>query len=83
MPLFFFHARHGETLTRDLEGTEWPDLDTARAEAIAAARELAADDLRANRPVRNFQIEIANGAGQQLAAVSAKDAVEPNRWVQR
>jgi len=76
MPRFFFHARYGDALTEDPEGAEWPDLDRARIEAIAAARALAADDLRGNRPARNVQIEITDAAGQRLATVSVRDFTE-------
>ena len=73
MAQFFFHARYGDTLFEDPEGAEWPDLDAARAEAIASARALAADDLRSNRPARNIQIEITDTTGQRLATVSVRD----------
>jgi hypothetical protein len=73
MTQFFFHARYGGTLIEDPEGAEWPDLDAARAEAIASARALAADDLRSNRPARNIQIEITDTTGQRLSKVSVRD----------
>jgi len=77
MPRFFFPGRDGDALTQDPEGTEFPDLEAARAEAITGLRQLAADDLRQNLPASNRQIDIYDAAGQLLATVSARDALHP------
>jgi len=39
MPLYYFHVRNSE-LIRDVDGTELPDHDSARAHANGVAREL-------------------------------------------
>jgi hypothetical protein len=39
MPRYFFNIRDGETIIDD-EGTELPDLDAARAEAIGLSGEM-------------------------------------------
>ena len=36
---YYFHIKDGETLIRDQEGAEFPDLAAARLEAIKSARE--------------------------------------------
>jgi len=77
MPRFFFPGRDGDALTKDREGIELPDLEAARAEAIAGLRQLAADDLRQNLPASNRQIDICDAAGRLLATVSAQDALRP------
>ena len=76
MPRFFFHDRNGDTRTEDVEGVDLPDLEAARAEAVAAVRQLAAADLQQNRQPRIRAIDIADAAGQQLATVSTRDDVE-------
>ncbi len=46
MPRFFFHARDGDQRIDDPEGTDLPDLDAARAEAVVGAREIAAERIK-------------------------------------
>jgi hypothetical protein len=76
MPRFFFHDRTDGALTEDVEGVELPDLDAARAEAVAAVRQLAAEDLQQARLPRNHEIDIADATGRQLVTVSERDVVE-------
>ena len=38
--MFFLHVRDGDTVFRDEAGSEFANLDAARTEAIACAREL-------------------------------------------
>lgn len=40
MPLFFLHVRDGDRLIHDPDGSFLHDLEAARSEAIASAREL-------------------------------------------
>jgi hypothetical protein len=69
---FFFHIRHGGSLAEDPDGTDLPTLAPAYAEAVAMARELAAADLRANKPVRNLSIEITDAVGQIQTTLSVR-----------
>jgi hypothetical protein len=69
MPRFFFHFRDGKQLTRDAEGIELVDLDSAQTEALAAAREFLANQLRAGRLDGDYRFEIADDRGQKLATV--------------
>jgi hypothetical protein len=43
---FYFHLRAGADLITDQEGTECPDVEGARVEAMAAARYILADAIR-------------------------------------
>jgi hypothetical protein len=72
MPIFFFHIRHGGSLAEDPDGTDLPTLALAYAEAVAMARELAAADLRANKPARNLSIEITDAVGQIQTRLSVR-----------
>lgn len=76
MARFFFHVHGGDgPPIEDPEGGELPDLDAARAEALAAARGIVAEDLLAGRPVRERRFEIEDAAGRVLATVAFRDAL--------
>ena len=77
MPRFFFHSRTASLLVEDPEGTEFPTLEAARAEAIIDLRQMAAEALQQDRPVDNLHIDIHDSAGRLLATVSASDALRP------
>jgi hypothetical protein len=49
MPPFLLNIRDGDTLLRDPEGSEFPDLETARAEALAGARDVLGDEIKADQ----------------------------------
>jgi hypothetical protein len=66
MPLYYFHIRNGSAFERDPKGSELPDLETAHAEALICARELALAILDFEDDTR---IEIADEAGQILLLV--------------
>lgn len=75
MPTFHFHVRDGDALFEDPDGSELPDLETARAEALAAAREAFAELIRTGKAAYGRSFEIADGAGQVLATVRLRDVV--------
>lgn len=77
MPRFFFHIRHEGQLVRDPEGTELADLAAARAEALADARELLADQIKGGRVTYEGQIEIWDELERVLATVLLQDAFGP------
>jgi hypothetical protein len=65
MPRFFFNIRDGYDLDEDDEGIELPDLDAARAEALATVEELR-DQLS---DAGNIELEIADESGRRLLTV--------------
>ena len=73
MPQFYFHIRDASGLTRDPEGQELPDLDTARCEAVSAAREILGERLLHGGSLNGRTIEIADESGQVIATVNASD----------
>jgi hypothetical protein len=73
MPQFYFHIRDANGLTRDLEGQELPDLETARHEAVSAAREILGEKLLHGGSLNGRTIEIANQDGQVVGRVDACD----------
>ena len=76
MPTFFFHVRDGGGLTLDPDGADLPDLDAARAEALAAAREIRARAARSGQALADRRFEIADGGGRVLATVAIKDVLD-------
>lgn len=77
MPTFYFHVRDGAGLTEDPDGSDLPDLEAARAEALAAARDILAERIkRAKNPDRR-RFEIHDDAGRMLGTVPFLDALDP------
>lgn len=74
MPRYFFDL-HNDVSARDEEGQELPDLATARAQAIGAARELMSEDIRQGRLQLGHSIEIRDADGRQALTVRFTDAV--------
>lgn len=75
MTRYYFHTRDGVDYTEDQEGTELPDLDSARHEAVLAAREMLAEMLLAGKVVNGKVFEIADEAGTVVAVVPFKSAM--------
>ena len=73
MPKFFFNIVDDQSRVPDHEGMELPDLDAARKEADASARELLVDALRAHKEVDGRRIEIANENGEVITALKVRD----------
>jgi len=69
VPRFFLHIREAAGLVEDPDGSLVPDLRAACAEAAAAAREIAAEHLRAGKPLTALRFEIRDGAGRLLATL--------------
>jgi len=76
MPRFFLNVRDGDALTKDEEGTEFPNLEAARAEVIAAARQVLGDGLKDGKVQDNRQYEITDLSGQLLSTFPLMDALK-------
>jgi hypothetical protein len=63
MPRYFFHQVTQAELIHDLEGTELPDLEHARREAIRDARHLMAEAIRAGQDISSRSIQVCDEAG--------------------
>ena len=75
MMFFFKIEADGEIVAEDPDGTELPNLDAARDEAIAAARELAAAAVSVGREDGPDQILIIDATGRVLDSVSLSDMI--------
>lgn len=77
MPRFFFNVRVGDFLGKDPEGIVFADLDTARAEALTAARDMLGEAIKNDQVEDPRQYEITDEAGQVMATVLLMDALKP------
>jgi hypothetical protein len=75
MSRFYFSVITTAEEIIDEEGTELPDLDAARAEAIEDARTLMSDAILGGRDISDRSIEISNESGEVLMVVPFADAV--------
>jgi hypothetical protein len=75
MPQFYFHIRTDGSLSPDDEGESFPDLAAAKEDAVAAAREIMAEDIRSHSDNIPDAIVITNKAGKELAVVKLLDAL--------
>ncbi|WP_427026323.1 DUF6894 family protein (plasmid) [Aureimonas ureilytica] len=67
---YHLHIRNGDVLIEDLEGEEFPDLDTARREAVRCVRELLAERLRRGDVLDGEAMEIWDETGRLVDSVS-------------
>ena len=74
MPRFFFHLKDGVTLC-DEEGMTFATVDEARCEALRAAREIMADEVRGGSLTLVDRIEIADEGGNPVSVVTFAEAV--------
>ena len=74
---YFLHVRNGNgTVILDPEGAGFADLQSAKAEAIASARELISECVRSGTSMGLHRVfEIVDGNGQTVATVPFSDAV--------
>ncbi|HEX8669028.1 MAG TPA: hypothetical protein VF727_11735 [Allosphingosinicella sp.] len=75
MPRFYFHVCNGDGFTPDEEGSELPDAETARAEAVRSARSLMSDELRDGFLNLSSFIEV-EAEGEHLFTVTFEEAVK-------
>ena len=79
MPNYFFHIYEGGKLVPDDEGTRCPDLEAAKREAANSAKELARRAQVLGESVDALCVEIHDGQGRVLAALTAREVLShPN-----
>ena len=76
MPLYHFHLHNRIGFVPDEEGRELPDLKTARAEAVKAARALIADEVLHGHLELGSRLDVTDAAGAILFTLRFGDAVE-------
>ncbi len=66
MGRFYFHIQDGGQLLQDPEGTDLPDVDAARQEAILAAREILIGAIKMGKTLVPKAVVIADEEGRTL-----------------
>jgi hypothetical protein len=69
MGRFYFHIRSGGRVIIDQEGSDFPDADAARQEALAAARQILAEAIKSGREYAPEDFIIADSEGRELEIV--------------
>lgn len=84
MPLYFFHLTDS-VFNPDQEGTELPNLDSARVEAIRFAAATAMELPNKVRDGSGLRVEVSDDAGLGLCTViiRAIDAPASRGWTER
>ena len=76
MSQFFFHVCRGQNRIADLEGTDLPDVEAAKIEAIAETRALMTSDIGKGIDwSRTTWIEVTDDHGGYLFDVPFRDAL--------
>jgi len=75
MPRYFLHQRTSMGYIKDPDGSELPDLDAAREEALAGARDLWASAIREGADLTGDSFEIQDETGQPVLNVAFTDAL--------
>ena len=75
MPHFHFNIRDGERVITDEEGMHCEDIDAARFEARASARDLLAQQIRAGQCPDGRTIEITEPDGKVIERVALHDVL--------
>lgn len=76
MPHYYLHIRDGDEQIEDPEGSDLPNLDAARAEALAGARTILAEKVKAGELINGQRFEITDEAGTVLAVLPLKSALK-------
>jgi hypothetical protein len=70
MPRYFFNIRQDKLLLEDDEGEEFANLDAARQEAIASAREILSEAAFSGEAASlDRKIEVADEAGETVLTI--------------
>lgn len=75
MPRYYLHLHDGERLIEDLDGDMFPDLDSARLEALASARDLLAELVKAGKAIDGRRFDIVDDTGRVLMTIPLRDAL--------
>jgi len=75
MQRFYFNIRSEAGLLEDMEGTELPDLEAARVEAIEDARQLMSDAVRIGFDIASRSVEVRNEGGELVLFVPFAEAI--------
>lgn len=75
MPLFHLHTLCDAELVRDPDGSDLPDLETAREDALGAARDLWAAAILRGQNLSDCRFIIADEGDEQLLVLPFIEAL--------
>jgi hypothetical protein len=76
MPVYYFQVHNGQGHTPDDEGQDLPDIEEARAVAMAGIRSLLGEELAAGSMDFDGRIDVTDEKGNVLLSLCYSDAVE-------
>jgi hypothetical protein len=77
MPLFFFHIKQNGDVLDDDEGSDHPDLDAAREEAIEGIRQIISDAVLTGSPLGlDREMHVDDDAGHTLLKIMFREVVD-------
>lgn len=71
----YFHIRQRDRLSKDPEGAEFNDLETARAEAVRSARELLSQRVLNGEEIDGQAFELTSEDGAVVDTVRFRDVL--------
>ena len=77
MPLYFFHIQEGGDVLYDEDGSDHPDLEAAREEAIEGIRQIISAAVLVGNPLRlERRMLVDDQAGHTLLKVTFREVVD-------
>jgi vacuolar-type H+-ATPase subunit H len=77
MALYYFNIRTEDGLVEDPERNKYPDLQAARAAAVAQAQDMITEGDQKGQDRRSWCVEIMDRANQQVLTVAFSDVLDP------
>ena len=75
MPRYFFHV-YDDIVAEDEEGAVLPNLAAARLNALVAARDLIAEQVRHGYIVLSHWIDVTDEQGDAVLTIAFRDAID-------
>ena len=78
MPRYYLHIQQGDQLLQDPDGIECPNLEAARAEAVAGIRDILAEAIkRGADDGLDDVLVVADVSGRELMTIPFTEALPP------
>jgi predicted N-acetyltransferase YhbS len=75
MPRYYFHIHRPEGTLEDDEGSDLPNIDAVREEAITAVREIVAERVRRGDDADGDELRVADDSGRVVLTVPFREAI--------
>jgi hypothetical protein len=79
MPRFYLHIDNGHERIEDEEGSELPDFEALREEALASARQLWAAAILKQTDLSHQAFTVTDEGGQEIAQIGFLEAGHPQK----